>query len=195
MQLIALYYSLLPMLALGAILKSHTRPTPAPTGPAMDSTTIHIKDRDDFAILAPATPSQSIADAENDAIAFCSSNSSGQCDNTIPDGFITAAAVKYADDGSYVQITGCIDPSKFHMSLADDGGQYDVRYPNGAQCTFGGYGASFIEQIEPSANRFCVRCCAQSADQVNCNSHQDRAGCAVAIPGTYDFPELGVSCT
>lgn len=105
---------------------------------------------------------ESIADAENDAIAFCSSNSSGQCDNTIPDGFITAAAVKYADDGSYVQarrflsnvlglsrlvqITGCIDPSKFHMSLADGGGQYDVRYPNGAQCTFGGYGASFIEQ-------------------------------------------------
>ncbi len=72
MQLIALYYSLLPMLALGAILKSRaqsyhapslirrldTRPTPAPTGPAMDSTTIHIKDRDDFAILAPATPSR-----------------------------------------------------------------------------------------------------------------------------------------
>ncbi|KAF9032171.1 hypothetical protein BDZ89DRAFT_1063554 [Hymenopellis radicata] len=160
----------------------------------MDSTTIHINDRDDFAILAPATASQSIADAENDAIAFCSSGSSRQCDNTIPDGFITAAAVEYADDGSYVQITGCIDPSKFDMSPIDDGGQYDVRYPNGAQCTFGGYGASFIEQIEPSANRFCVRCCASAGDQINCNSHQDRAGCAVAIPGTYDFPELNISC-
>ncbi len=63
------------------------------------------------------------------------------------------------------------------------------------------FGNAFINRvrllvrIEPSANRFCVRCCAQSADQVNCNSHQDRAGCAVAIPGTYDFPELGVSCT
>ncbi|KAF9014608.1 hypothetical protein BDZ89DRAFT_1166761 [Hymenopellis radicata] len=89
----------------------------------MNSTTIHINDRDDFAILAPATPSQSIADAENDAIAFCSSGSSRQCDNIIPDGFITAAAVEYADDGSYVQITGCIDPSKFDMSPTDDGGQ------------------------------------------------------------------------
>jgi hypothetical protein len=39
-----------------------------------------------------------------------------------------------------------MDPSKFHFAQDDDGGQFDVRFPNGAQCTFGGYAASFIEQ-------------------------------------------------
>lgn len=45
-----------------------------------------------------------------------------------------------------MQITGCLDPSKLPLSPTDDGGQFDVRFPDGAQCTFGGYGASFIEQ-------------------------------------------------
>lgn len=39
-----------------------------------------------------------------------------------------------------------MDASKFPFADDDDGGQFDDRYPNGAQCTFGGYGASFIEQ-------------------------------------------------
>lgn len=43
------------------------------------------------------------------------------------------------------QVTGCINPAKSLLDPADEGGQLDVRYPNGAQCTFGGYGASFIE--------------------------------------------------
>ena len=34
-----------------------------------------------------------------------------------------------------------------------------------------------------------------SNDQVHCNSHQDRSGCVVAVPGTYDFPEHGISCS
>src|ERR1700742_4973160 len=111
------------------------------------------------------------------------------------------------------QVTGCVDPTHFPgMSPSDEGGQFDVRYPNGAQCTFGGYGASFIEQcvfrrsrwpkfaqlayqtirrIEPSSRRFCLRCCSTENDQINCNSHMDRQGCLSAIPGTYDFPELG----
>lgn len=45
-----------------------------------------------------------------------------------------------------MKVTGCIDPSKRGMAEDDGGGQFDVRYPNGAQCTFGGYAASFIEQ-------------------------------------------------
>jgi hypothetical protein len=43
------------------------------------------------------------------------------------------------------QVTGCIDSTKFHLEPSDTGGQFDVRFPNGAQCTFGGQGASFIE--------------------------------------------------
>jgi len=93
-----------------------------------------------------------------------------------------------------LQVTGCIDPSKFHLDPLDAGGQFDVRYPNGAQCTFAGYGASFIELVEPGTGRFCMRCCSSANDQVNCNSHQDRLGCTNAIPGVYDFPNIGVSC-
>lgn len=50
-------------------------------------------------------------------------------------------------------------------------------------------------RVEPRLNRFCIRCCASANDQSNCNSHQDRLGCMTAIPGTYDFPDLGISCT
>jgi hypothetical protein len=46
----------------------------------------------------------------------------------------------------YPQVTGCLNPSLFPFAAHDDGGQFDVRFPDGAQCTFGGYGASFIEQ-------------------------------------------------
>ncbi|KAK0220152.1 hypothetical protein IW262DRAFT_1272760 [Armillaria fumosa] len=169
----------------------NTSPTPAPTGPNSPDTTVHITNSSDFALLMPRNSDKPVSSSENDAIAYCSSGSS--CAYALPDGFITAAEV-YNVEGTYVQITGCMDSSKMSMSSKDDGGQFDVRYPNGAQCTFGGYGASFIEQLEPSAGRFCLRCCASAHDQTNCNSHQDRAGCLAAIPGKYDFPELGVTC-
>ncbi|KAH8110059.1 hypothetical protein DFH11DRAFT_1623356 [Phellopilus nigrolimitatus] len=167
-------------------------PTPAPTASGSSLTTVHVNDEDDFALLLPKNPNELISDAETDATVFCTSTG---CANTAPGGFVTAAAVSRApDNSSWIQVTGCIDPTKISLSSSDDGGQFDVRFPNGAQCTFGGYGASFIEQVEPSANRFCLRCCANSNDQTNCNSHQDRAGCPIAIPGVYDFPDKGVSC-
>ncbi|KAH0826800.1 hypothetical protein J3R83DRAFT_5223 [Lanmaoa asiatica] len=105
-----------------------------------------------------------VSDAEEDGIAYCTDGSG--CGNSFPDGFITGASYSAASDGSYVQvgvavwvtgaslselltrlqITGCMDTSKFPFANGDDGGQFDNRFPNGAQCTFGGYGASFIEQ-------------------------------------------------
>ncbi|KAL5514618.1 hypothetical protein ACEPAG_1934 [Sanghuangporus baumii] len=167
-------------------------PTPAPTADGSSDTTVYINNEGDFALLLPNIPGELISDAESDGVSFCMS---GGCTRAMPDGFITAAAVERASDGVlWIQVTGCIDPSKSTLSTSDDGGQFDVRFPNGAQCAFGGYGASFIEQVEPSANRFCLRCCANEDDQTNCNSHQDRAGCPIAIPGTYDFPDKGVSC-
>jgi hypothetical protein len=47
-----------------------------------------------------------------------------------------------------------LDPGKFHFAQNDAGGQMDVRFPNGAKCTFGGYGASFIEQSVPFFSSF-----------------------------------------
>ncbi|KAI0041956.1 hypothetical protein FA95DRAFT_1500726 [Auriscalpium vulgare] len=173
-----------------------TRPTPAPTGDPSPSTTVHINSVDDFALLLPSRAGELVSDAEADGVAFCSpSSGEAQCTNRMPEGFITAAALTRADDDSWVQITGCLDPTRSTLDPSDAGGQFDVRFPNGAQCTFGGYAASFIELVEPALNRFCIRCCAAENDQVNCNSHMDRQGCENAVPGVYDFPDRGVSCS
>ncbi|KAF8469258.1 hypothetical protein DFH94DRAFT_774092 [Russula ochroleuca] len=172
-----------------------TRPTPEPTGESSIETTVFITGENDFALLLPAMSGELVSDAERDAKSFCTPNgSSDLCTNRMPDGFITAAALTSANDNSWIQVTGCIDSTKFQLDPNDAGGQFDVRYPNGAQCTFGGRRASFIELVEPALNRFCLRCCSTPNDQINCNSHRDRSGCENAIPGTYDFPELGVSC-
>ncbi|KIM84484.1 hypothetical protein PILCRDRAFT_818055 [Piloderma croceum F 1598] len=165
-------------------------PTPAPTGSRSPLTTVHITDESDFALLLPKTPHELISDAESDGVAYCSKSG---CSETFPEGLITGAAVKKAADGSWIQVTGCLNPSLFPFAAHDDGGQFDVRFPDGAQCTFGGYGASFIEQVEPTASRFCLRCCSTENDQDNCNSHQDTAGCLVVIPGTYTFGNVDCS--
>ena len=52
-----------------------------------------------------------------------------------------------------------------------------------------------IIRVEPALSRFCLRCCSASNDQTHCNSHQDRLGCTTAVPGQYDFPNLGISCS
>ncbi|KAN0093429.1 hypothetical protein V8E55_004213 [Tylopilus felleus] len=171
--------------------RQNEQPTPEPTGDASTSTTVYVSGSNAFALLLPQTSGEMVSDAEQDGVAYCTDESG--CGNPFPTGFITGAAYSAAGDGTYVQITGCMDSSKFPFADNDDGGQFDVRYPNGAQCTFGGYGASFIEQVEPSANRFCLRCCKSADDQQNCNSHQDRAGCPMAVPGTYAFG--GVDCS
>jgi len=166
-----------------------TRPTPEPTGQPSIETTVFITSVDDFSLLLPAIPD------EADAKTYCTPGSSGDiCQRKMGEGFITAASLARAHDNSWIQVTGCIDSSKFHFNSNDNGGQMDVRYPNGAHCTFGGEGASFIELVEPALNRFCLRCCSTPNDQINCNSHRDREGCENAIPGIYDFPELGISC-
>ncbi|KDQ51181.1 hypothetical protein JAAARDRAFT_62755 [Jaapia argillacea MUCL 33604] len=173
----------------------NTSPTPAPSGDPHSGTTVHIADGTDFALLMPSG-GEMISDAENDGSSYCSESSKDStCLHHLPVGFIRASSVSRADDDSWIQVTGCMDSSKYPFASGDDGGQFDVRFPNGAQCTFGGYGASFIQQLQPTANRFCLRCCSSPGDQENCNSHQDRAGCPVAVPGVYDFPNLGVRCS
>ncbi|KAI0090095.1 hypothetical protein BDY19DRAFT_887676, partial [Irpex rosettiformis] len=175
-----------------------TRPTPQPTGTPSHATTVHITSTADFALLLPSTNRELISDAESDGVSYCSHASTGDsCADRpkLPVGFITAAALNKSDDGSWIQVTGCLDNSKFHLDPSDAGGQFDVRFPNGAQCAFGGYGASFIELVEPALSRFCLRCCSSPNDQTHCNSHQDRLGCTTAVPGQYDFPDMGVSCS
>ncbi|EKM57734.1 uncharacterized protein PHACADRAFT_26327 [Phanerochaete carnosa HHB-10118-sp] len=97
--------------------------------------------------ILPTCIAELVSDAESDGVSFCTpaSGDSTCAGRRMVEGFIVAAAVKHADDGSWIQVTGCIDPTKSSLDPSDTGGQMDVRFPNGAQCTFGGYGASFIE--------------------------------------------------
>ena len=103
-------------------------PTPAPTGAASSSTTVHINTEGDFALLLPRNPggvytmtlfigrtpyfaiserrAQNlslgvISDAEGEAVSFC--YGSRGCANTMPPGFITGAHVTTAGNGRWIQ--------------------------------------------------------------------------------------------
>ena len=140
-----------------------TRPTPAPTGSGSDLTSVHITSESDFALLLPTRQggeddflfvkhyshsnrsTEPVSEAEQDGESYCTNSSGSPCSKFVQPGFIRAAAVKRSPDNAWIQVTGCIDPSKSTLNPSDEGGQMDVRFPNGAQCTFGGYAASFIE--------------------------------------------------
>ena len=99
--------------------------------------------------------------------------------------FWTAAHFKKTN--SYVQITGCINPSAQSVLLSNDGGgQYDSNGNGGAGNPAGsvclGY-SSYVELVEPDSKRACIRCCHNDAD---CDVSQDEAGCESVIPGNYD---------
>lgn len=87
----------------------------------------------------------------------------------------------------YVQLTGCINPSVQKTLLSKDGGgQYDSNggdggrgNPEGSVCL--GY-ASYVELVEPSDRRACIRCC---VDPKYCDVGHDEDGCPSVIPGQY----------
>ncbi|KAF8347614.1 hypothetical protein F5887DRAFT_956656 [Amanita rubescens] len=96
-----------------------------------------------------------------------------------------------ADNGvngyPYVQLTGCINPDSLdRLNADDDGGQYDSNggpdgegNPQGSMCL--GY-KSYVQLIEPTLPRACIRCCGDVAD---CVTNKDRTGCPNVITGNY----------
>lgn len=103
---------------------NNVAPTPAPTGAASTLTTVHITNESDFALLLPEKPngnsrlqlyyyelllicvSEAISDAEAYGIAFCTASG---CENTLQQGFITAASVNMApDNSSWIQAGTCL---------------------------------------------------------------------------------------
>ncbi|KIY47349.1 hypothetical protein FISHEDRAFT_45528, partial [Fistulina hepatica ATCC 64428] len=129
-----------------------TEPTPQPTGVSSPLTTVMINSETQFALLLPDQQGELVSDAEDDGVAYCTpaqaqaNDPEHPCTHVMQDGFVTAAAVETSPDGAYIQVTGCLNPVLSTLLPSDDGGQFDVRFPDGAQCAFGGYGASFIEQ-------------------------------------------------
>lgn len=102
---------------------SNLSPTPEPTGDPTLLTTVHISNEADFALLLPKRPggrntsrwpfvlliydrTELISDAESDGNAFCTHGSSDKdCgDRFMQEGFIRAAAIAHADDGSWIQV-------------------------------------------------------------------------------------------
>ncbi|KAG0098841.1 hypothetical protein BGZ93_010223 [Podila epicladia] len=135
-----------------------------------------------FCFLLPPDPkAETVAEAEDHAIAFCTQpNVPGATGAKVfPDNFIVSAHYKKNTTAGWVQATGLLNPEVYGMSMTDDGGQYDVKAPGGASCA--GYN-SFVNLIEPSSSRYCIRCC---MDPLDCNVKISERGCRRIVPGYY----------
>jgi hypothetical protein len=119
---------------------------------------------------------------EDNGVPFCMNTATVQGSQPFPQGFITTAHYQQTD--SYTQITGFFDRSKYNLSESDGGGQYDSHAnhkPVGSSCQNFPF---FVSMIEPSNNRFCIRCCQNTED---CKTGISQYGCArVVTPGNYE---------
>ncbi|KDQ21528.1 hypothetical protein BOTBODRAFT_182841 [Botryobasidium botryosum FD-172 SS1] len=147
---------------------------PTLRGRADPDNTVVINSDTSYCLIVPRNPHTNIGDSEQ------------------PGGEQAYCSVQYdtptgVNGGRVVQLTGCIDPSTLDRLNPDDGGgQYDssggdggLGNPAGSQCV--GYN-HYVEILEPSANRGCIRCC---DDPDDCPLDQDTAGCQAIIPGNY----------
>ncbi|KAF9104847.1 hypothetical protein BGX27_009919 [Mortierella sp. AM989] len=138
----------------------------------------------EFCFLLPPDPKkETVAEAEDHAVAYCTvPNVKGaEGAKVFPENFIVSAHYKKDESAGWVQTTGLLNPTVYGMSMNDDGGQYDVKAPRGASCA--GYN-SFVNLIEPSSNRYCIRCCMSKQD---CNVGISEKGCHRIVPGDYSL--------
>ncbi|TEB30845.1 hypothetical protein FA13DRAFT_498756 [Coprinellus micaceus] len=155
--------------------------------------TVLIKGPDNFCLVVPRDEHTDIGESEHPGgtTVYCSPNArydtrQGQLFSTFWTNVehVTNFGV---NGGRYTQLTGCIDPSTLdRLNIDDDGGQYDssggsfgTGNPEGSVCV--GYN-HYIEILEPSAPRACIRCC---DDPDDCPTHDDKDGCPSVIPGNY----------
>ncbi|KAF0452382.1 88 kda immunoreactive mannoprotein mp88 [Gigaspora margarita] len=123
-----------------------------------DPITVTVEDETTFCSFLPRESGQTIGSSASNAVAYCSENTTNAPNARIfPDGFILTK--HFASGDGYVQITGLIDGS-IYVDPNDGGGQYDIKAPDGAQCT--GYD-TFVNLVEPDVGHFCIRCCKDSA--------------------------------
>ncbi|KAG0166659.1 hypothetical protein DFQ28_008604 [Apophysomyces sp. BC1034] len=145
-----------------------------------------VVDATNFCVFLPPEDSQDriISNTEWNAQAFCMGNTPKATNaGKIPEGFIKSA--HYVATDQYVQITGQIDPAKARLDPKDDGGQYDIKAPNGSSCAGWQF---YVNLIEPTTNTWCMRCC---NDKRTCNRGISEKGCQHIIPGDYSGPMDG----
>jgi hypothetical protein len=136
----------------------------------------------DFCLFLPPQPGLEVAVNEDNGVPFCLDPATVQGSQPFPQGFIKTAHYHRTD--SYTQVTGFFDRSKYNLSESDGGGQYDSHAnhkPVGGSCHNFPF---FVSMIEPSNNRFCIRCCQNTED---CKTGISQYGCArVVTPGNYE---------
>ncbi|KAF7729956.1 hypothetical protein EC973_003369 [Apophysomyces ossiformis] len=145
-----------------------------------------VVDATNFCVFLPPEDSvdRIISNTEWNAQAFCMGNTPLATNaGKIPEGFIQSAHFVATD--KYVQITGQIDPSKARLDPKDDGGQYDIKAPNGSSCAGWKF---YVNLIEPTTNTWCMRCC---NDKYTCNRGISEKGCQRIVPGDYSGPMDG----
>ncbi|KAI8970455.1 hypothetical protein BDF20DRAFT_797655, partial [Mycotypha africana] len=139
-----------------------------------------VKDATDFCVFLPPKDSTDriISNTEWNANAFCMGDTPLAVGaDKMPDGFILSA--HYVKTDLYVQITGQMDYTKANLVGTDEGGQMDVKAPDGSSCAGWQY---YVNLIEPVSNTYCMRCC---VSMKICNRGISEKGCAHIIPGDY----------
>ncbi|KAG8949769.1 hypothetical protein FRC04_008309 [Tulasnella sp. 424] len=164
---------------------------PADASSVSPDNIVSITDATTFCMIMPRTAHTDIGVSETPGgeQTYCTHPTS-PLQGTIPPDFFRNVSFVQAKGNSgqtYVQLTGCIDPTKIdRLNPNDGGGQYDSNggdggrgNPEDSECI--GY-SSYVELVEPVSNRACIRCCMDNSD---CNVGLDTAGCEAVIPGEY----------
>ncbi|KAH9817647.1 secreted protein [Melampsora americana] len=147
--------------------------------------TVSIVDRYSFCLIVPKDPHTNIGDSEYDGgmSLWCQGINRGQGRFN---NFWNQVEVSRPKDG-VLQMTGCFNlGSSDRFNANDDGGQYDSNGGDGGRGnpvgSFCKQYPAYVQLIEPSAKRACLRCCRNKED---CNVSQDTSGCPSVIPGNY----------
>ncbi|KAI9023560.1 hypothetical protein CLU79DRAFT_701316 [Phycomyces nitens] len=149
-----------------------------------------VVDANNFCMFMPPADSvnRNIADTEWNAEAFCIGKAPKATNaGKLNDNFILSA--HYLATDTYVQVTGQIDPVKGNLNVTDDGGQYDIKAPDGSSCA--GW-LFYVNLVEPTIGTYCMRCC---NDSRTCNRGISEKGCAHIIPGDYSGPGISGDTT
>ncbi|KAG0329939.1 hypothetical protein BG004_002217 [Podila humilis] len=162
-----------------ALLFLTSSPTCVVQGAALPSgDIIAVTSTDQYCLMLPSKPGQTISDSESSAVSFCNKPVSNAPNaRSFPTGFIKSVHFVQNTSKGYVQITGRFDRSKYSLPASDGGGQYDTKAPVGASCE--GY-SSFVELVEPDEEIYCLRCCKNKTD---CPVNKSTYGCKAILGG------------
>ncbi|KAJ6461044.1 hypothetical protein C8R45DRAFT_1220939 [Mycena sanguinolenta] len=185
------------LLLLSALSTTLSSPAGLERRAAADNTVL-VTSTTKFCMIMPrcgyiSTAHTNIGDSEHPGgmQSYCSASAhSDPSQGELPAGFWRNVALKSGagkNGGRYAQLTGCINPALVdRLNPHDGGGQYDSSggaggrgNPQGSVCT--GY-KHYVELVEPSGNRACIKCCDDPAD---CPTNKDTQGCPAVIPGNY----------